>query len=120
MSISRFGLISAVLLTAAALAASCISTPSAQPPHLATVSGTFVIIGGPNGTPHPTVGVVTFANAAGKATDVTVGSNGNFRVKLTEGVYSLSGRNGSNECLGGSVHLTTKFPPPVQVACHVP
>jgi hypothetical protein len=119
MSISRFGLISAVLLTAAALAASCSSTPSAEP-HLATGSGTFVIIGGPNGTPHPTAGVVTFTNAAGKTTDVTVGSNGNFRVKLTEGVYSLSGRNGSSECLGGSVHLTTKFPPPVQVACHVP
>jgi hypothetical protein len=87
---------------------------------MATVSGTFLTVGGPNGTPHPTVGMVTFTNAAGKATDVTVGSNGDFRVKLVEGEYSLSGRNGSNECPGGNVNLTTALPPPVQVACQVP
>jgi hypothetical protein len=119
MSISRFGFMSAVLLTAAALAASCSSTPGVQPQR-ATVSGTFVTIGGPSGTPHPAGGTVTFANAAGKATDVAVGSNGTFRVKLIEGEYSLSGRNGSNACPGGNVNLTMAFPPPVQVACQIP
>jgi hypothetical protein len=120
MNISRFGLISAAMLTAAAVGTACGSTPSAQP-HMATVSGTFVIVGGPApGSPRPTAGTVTFVNSGGRATDVTAGSNGNFRVKLTEGVYSLSGRNGSNECLAGSVHLTTASPPPVQVACEVP
>jgi hypothetical protein len=119
MSISRLALISTVLLTAAALVASCSSTPSVQP-HMATDSGTFVTIGGPPSAPRPTAGVVTLMNSGGRATDVTVGSNGTFRVKLIEGDYSLSGRNGSNECPGGNVNLTTAFPPPVQVACQVP
>jgi hypothetical protein len=46
------------------------------------------------------------------------GSNVNFRLELTEGGYSLSGRtaNGSSECPEGNVNLTTTFRPPVQVA----
>ena len=122
MGISRFGFMSAVLLTAAALPASCSSTPSAQR-HMASVSGTFVTIGGPApGSPRPTAGVVTFTNSDGRPTDVNVGFNGHFEVDLTEGEYSLSGRssNGGNECSGGNVDLTTNSPPPVQVACQVP
>lgn len=120
MTISRIGLLVAVSLSAATVCTACSSTPSAQP-HVATVSGTFVTIGGPApGLPRPTAGVVTFMNSAGRATDVTVGSNGTFRVELMEGKYSLSGRSGSNECPGGNVNLTTSFPPPVQVACQVP
>jgi hypothetical protein len=125
MSISGIGIRLAVLISAATACAACSATPSAQP-HLATVSGTFVVVGGPSpGLPRPTAGVVTLMSSGGKAIHVTVGSNGNFRVQLAEGDYSLSGRssaivNGNYECTGGHVHLTTTLPPPVQVACQVP
>lgn len=63
----------AVSLSAATVCTACSSTPNAQP-HMATVSGTFVTIGGPApGSPRPTAGVVTFMDSAGKATDVTLG-----------------------------------------------
>jgi len=115
----------AVLVSAGTICTACSSTPSAQP-HLATVSGTFVVVGGPApGLARPMAGVVTLLNSKGRATHVTVGSDGKFRVQLAEGDYSLSGRssafaNGTYQCTGGNVHFTTLVPPPVQVACRVP
>jgi len=114
----------ACLMVAAIICAACSSSPNAQP-HLAAVTGTFVIVGGPNGIPKPTAGVVTFLSPAGMSTHVTVGSTGRFKVELAHGSYSVSGRSpefggGSYECTGGNVNVKQASPNQVQVVCPIP
>jgi hypothetical protein len=70
-------------------------------PPKGEISGRLVAVGGPApGLPRPLPGHVTVNGPSGKVTTVAVTSNGQFRLELPVGTYTLIGHSpyyGSNE-----------------------
>jgi hypothetical protein len=99
------GVVAVLLLAACAAAASSTSpqggTVSGHAASLGTVTGKFLLEGGPIGPGgqqprnRPIAGSVRFAAATGRATEVRVGKSGTFTVRLPPGRYHVSGRSPS-------------------------
>lgn len=96
----------AVLLLAACAAAASSTSPqdAATPGHaaaLGTVTGRFLLEGGPIGPGgqqprnRPIAGSARFEAGTGRATEVWVGKSGTFSISLPPGRYHVSGRSAS-------------------------
>jgi hypothetical protein len=83
-----------VLTGAALVAAGCSSGASSTGP-MGTVTGIYIRVGGPGGTPNlPLSGTISFRSQGGQTTNLNAGSTGKFTGQLPAGTYAVTAASG--------------------------
>lgn len=121
------------VIAAGLIAASAISgcTEHAKTAY-GTVTGLFVMVGGPASLAHPSgvrlplPGRMVATSTAGQRSTVTVGTSGRFTMSLPTGTYQLTGysprvQNAKMRCVAAhAVHVLTGKATLSEVYCSVP
>lgn len=86
------GLLAVAGLVASLASGGCSSSPAGP---TGTVTGTFVRVGGPAGTPNvPLPGTISFHGDDGSTVSLSSGSDGKFSGQLPAGTYTVSAKSG--------------------------